>query len=541
MPNKNNFKKIFFLLLFFINGILFSQNKEEFRLLFLNSDVFYFNAIIHQGDIVFGSDIGAISFKNKTPYIIDNEVKGPIKILNDSFEKGYIRYNNFYNYLLPSSYKGLNTSHVLSNNVLYVICKGDLFAFKASSFKLNPYPSVRSISKNFIGTYGGIFSKDSFKLNFPSFTGGQIREYDSITILNWGGLSLIKNGYQEDFYNTDVNVGGIEINDLLFGKAVDSYEIKHPFYILSTSKGLYKFNSNTKEILLLQKALKSPYQFIRGEKDKYASSIIYLHNNKELYEYFVEDNSLNKLVTKDEIIDVYSNSASEFYILTDDHIEYFSTKITRKNKVLVSNLVNVNNVYLFKNFVLLTSDQGLDLLDLNSNMISKNVIKDELNYNAIYNNGNEIQLGGVNGIYELTYPDLLSLFAINKPKIKESNQYIIPITIGSFIALLLTILTITIIRQTRIIKNQQTLESLTTKDKIEAFIRLNIQNVNVELICETFDLPVNALYKTLGNIKPGEIIRKERLKIVRRMRKEMASEEKIAKASGFSLSYLKKI
>ena len=541
MPNKNNFKKIFFLLLFFINGILFSQNKEEFRLLFLNSDVFYFNAIIHQGDIVFGSDIGAISFKNETPYIIDNEVKGPIKILNDSFEKGYIRYNNFYNYLLPSSYKGLNTSHVLSNNVLYVICKGDLFAFKASSFKLNPYPSVRSISKNFIGTYGGIFSKDSFKLNFPSFTGGQIREYDSITILNWGGLSLIKNGYQEDFYNTDVNVGGIEINDLLFGKAVDSYEIKHPFYILSTSKGLYKFNSNTKEILLLQKALKSPYQFIRGEKDKYASSIIYLHNNKELYEYFVEDNSLNKLVTKDEIIDVYSNSASEFYILTDDHIEYFSTKITRKNKVLVSNLVNVNNVYLFKNFVLLTSDQGLDLLDLNSNMISKNVIKDELNYNAIYNNGNEIQLGGVNGIYELTYPDLLSLFAINKPKIKESNQYIIPITIGSFIALLLTILTITIIRQKRIIKNQQTLESLTTKDKIEAFIRLNIQNVNVELICETFDLPVNALYKTLGNIKPGEIIRKERLKIVRRMRKEMASEEKIAKASGFSLSYLKKI
>jgi hypothetical protein len=150
--------------------------------------------------------------------------------------------------------------------------------------------------------------------------------------------------------------------------------------------------------------LKSPYQFIRGEKDKYALSIIYLHNNKELFEYFVEDNRLNKLVTKDEIIDVYSNSASEFYILTDDHLEYFSTKITRKNKVLVGNLVNVNNVYVFKNFVLLTSDQGLDLLDLNSNMISKNVIKDELNYNAIYNNGNEIQLGGVNGIYELTYP-----------------------------------------------------------------------------------------------------------------------------------------
>ena len=85
------------------------------------------------------------------------------------------------------------------------------------------------------------------------------------------------------------------------------------------------------------------------------------------------------------------------------------------------------------------------------------------------------------------------------------------------------------------------MESLTTNDKIESFIRLNIQNVSVELICETFDLPVNALYKALGNVKPGEIIRKERLKIVKRMRKERASEEEIAKATGFSISYLKKI
>jgi hypothetical protein len=42
-------------------------------------------------------------------------------------------------------------------------------------------------------------------------------------------------------------------------------------------------------------------------------------------------------------------------------------------------------------------------------------------------------------------------------------------------------------------------------------------------------------------VKPGEIIRKERLKIVKRMRKERASEEEIAKATGFSISYLKKI
>jgi hypothetical protein len=207
----------------------------------------------------------------------------------------------------------------------------------------------------------------------------------------------------------------------------------------------------------------------------------------------------------------------------------------------MADLVNTNNVRVFKNFILVTSDQGLDLYDLNSKEIAKNVLKDELNYNAIFINEEKIQLGGVNGLYELNYQDLLTMFDSNKPKIEKPKQNIFPVVIGSFVLLVVTILVLTLIRQNRIIKNQRTLESLTTKDKIESFIRLHIQNVSVELICETFDLPVNALYKALGNVKPGEIIRKERLKIVKRMRKERASEEEIAKATGFSISYLKKI
>jgi len=45
----------------------------------------------------------------------------------------------------------------------------------------------------------------------------------------------------------------------------------------------------------------------------------------------------------------------------------------------------------------------------------------------------------------------------------------------------------------------------------------------------------------LGNNKPGEIIRKERIRIVRIMRRKNAKEEEISKATGFSVSYLKKI
>ena len=78
-------------------------------------------------------------------------------------------------------------------------------------------------------------------------------------------------------------------------------------------------------------------------------------------------------------------------------------------------------------------------------------------------------------------------------------------------------------------------------EKIIAFIKLNIAHVSVSLLCEKFKLSVNELYNVLGNKKPGEIIRKERLKIVKKMRHQKVSEEIISRATGFSISYLKKI
>ena len=538
---KKNFIWTIFLLLIFLYSNVFGQNQGEYRLLFSNTDAFYFNAIIYQGNILFGSDIGIISFEKSNPFIINNKIKGAIGQINGEIENGGINYDNFYNYLLPFSYKGLETTHIFFDNSLYVICKGDLFVFQSTSSNLTPFPSIRSISKNYIGTYDGIFYKDSLKLRFPSYTSSSIREYDSITIINWGGISLLKNGEQEDYYNINVNNGGIQINAQLYGEAIDSYELEHPYYFLSTSLGLFLFNSDLKELELLQKAKEGPYRFVRGEKNSSGLKILYLHNEKQLFEFYIDENKIIPLVTKDRIVDVFSNTGSEYYILSDYSLEFYSVNVPRKNKVLMDGLVNTNNVRVFKNFILLTSDQGLDLFDLNSNELAKNVLKDELNYNAVYINNNKVQLGGVNGLYKLNYRDLLALFNVNKPTVEEPKQDVLPFIIGSLILLVVSILVLTLIRQNRIIKNQRTLESLTTKDKIEAFIRLNIHNVSVELICETFDLPVNALYKTLGNVKPGEIIRKERLTIIKRMRREKASEEEIAKATGFSVSYLKKV
>jgi len=230
----------------------------------------------------------------------------------------------------------------------------------------------------------------------------------------------------------------------------------------------------------------------------------------------------------------------EYYILTENRLEYFDRN-TYRNNIILENLSNVNNVSMLKNFIILTSDQGLDLYDLNTKKITKNILKDELNYNAILTEDNSIKLGSINGMYEFSYNDLI--FFNNKteleiPKKKKNYSLYFAFSILLLILVLFIALSFDKYRKVKVLllKKDEDLNK-----KIVTFIKLNITDVSVTLLCEEFNLSVNELYNVLGNKKPGEIIRKERLKIVKKMRRQKASEEIISKASGFSISYLKKI
>lgn len=79
------------------------------------------------------------------------------------------------------------------------------------------------------------------------------------------------------------------------------------------------------------------------------------------------------------------------------------------------------------------------------------------------------------------------------------------------------------------------------QSQINEYIVSNISSVSINSICDHFQLPVNKLYNLLGDKKPGDLIREERLKIVRQMKIEKESLKEIAQATGFSTSYLKKL
>jgi len=76
---------------------------------------------------------------------------------------------------------------------------------------------------------------------------------------------------------------------------------------------------------------------------------------------------------------------------------------------------------------------------------------------------------------------------------------------------------------------------------IRDYIIEHLNTVNINSICDEFKISTNKLYSILNKNKPGDIIREERLKVVRKMRKQDISENRIAKITGFSISYLKKI
>lgn len=65
--------------------------------------------------------------------------------------------------------------------------------------------------------------------------------------------------------------------------------------------------------------------------------------------------------------------------------------------------------------------------------------------------------------------------------------------------------------------------------------------MNIEKLKSEFSLSNNQLYSHMGSVNPGEVIRAKRVSLVKKLRKRNTSEEEIAKATGFSISYLKKI
>lgn len=546
LQNKKYFIIPISVFFFFFFCSLKAQNLD-YEMDYFNNSSFFYNSIVFNNNLYVGSKDGIFELKENELTLYDSSVKGPIKIEGPEIKKGSVVLSLRYNNLLPTYLKNDPSNATSYGNNIYIITNGKLFIYTKNAFKKESVGSVRSISENYIGTYNGVIKKED-NSKIISYTNSYIREFDQATFICWDGLYYITGSTSKNFNNPIYE--GISIGDSLLGKANDIVEIKHPNYILSTDKALYSLNVENETVQKISDQYRN-LMFANYPifiKDKSLPFVLFSHENI-IYSLDKKSSEINEIYTfNSPVISFLYGSAEVMYVLLKDRLVKFNPAKNEK-KVLLDNLTLVNDVGIFKNFVFVTTDEGLHLYDTNSGLFSINVLRTELNKKAFYVNEDNLYLGGVSGLFTFEITDLTNFFLkkINNPDTKESSFLVFVENLKW--PLILLLIGILITTNLFFFKKYRTLQLKSTvqvydnelKYDIEQFIEENLNDINIEKLKSAFKLSNYALYNVMDRINPGEVIRRKRINLTKKLRKQGISELEISKQTGFSLSYLKKI
>lgn len=537
--------KIFIFLL--LPFSLFSQETKDFyRIVDLLTDNYYYNAVLFKENIYLGSANGVFFYNRETKEakIYDSSIKGNISVFQNKIVESDVLVDNEFNFLLPEQYKAGNANYLINSTDLFIVTRGVVFVFEVITQNIEIYPSVRSISKNYIGTYGGIYNKGNKNLmEFPSYSNSYIREFEEETFVNWDGLTIYRNDKIINLFDPSKKEISIENKNL--GKARDVIKDFNNSYILSTTNGLYTFNSKTLKNKLIVKATNGVFYFLNKERYNGKLLNIYFNDDFNFYQYNIVDDNLIVLKSfKDEVKDIFYNLKNEFFVLFENKAIKYYLNSPKKEKIILEDLDLTHNIDIFKNFIFVTSNLGISFYDLKTGAYKVNIIKDEFNDKAYYKNDKTLFIGSINGLLKLDYNEIIKLFYLYKEPSKNSNLIISKkVGVSIILVIIIIILVIYFYLKKSIVKK---INLNNDKDKlnetlIRNYIIEHLNTVNINSICDEFKISTNKLYSILNKNKPGDIIREERLKVVRKMRKQNISENRIAKITGFSISYLKKI
>lgn len=527
----------------------FAQNEYDYTIDGVKNDNIYYNFLYINNKAYIGSDKGIFLFDKNELELIDNQKKGYITISNgtitsDILSNNFEFFNTKFNHLLPKNYQIKHTTYLKIDNQLLIISKGALFIFKKLNYGISyDSLSIRSISKNIVGSYSGIYINNK-KIPYPDYTDGTVKEFGNEKFICYGGLLQIKDGKTIN-YKSDGKLE-FEIFNRKLGLIRDIFQISKQLYVAVTTQGLFKINFIDESVETIR---------IHEETDEYSNifhienqtNIFYFFKNK-IYNYSLtekKDSLIFETESKDLIKDIFFKDRRNFYILFNNALIHYkaNSSFVFSENLVWNDLKNCHNLVLYNDYLCVSSDYGLHFIDIFNNKKYLNIICLEANRRSLIVINDTLKVGTTNGIISISVREF-DLLLKNFDRLHEEKSKISPNKIIFLICLLIIIfLTILLLKKNtqKITENYSSDQPILTKENIIKYINSNINIVSIKSICDNFNIDRVKLYELFEHEKPGEIIRNLRLSLVRKYRREKKDDKFISENTGFSESYLKKI
>jgi hypothetical protein len=507
-----------------------AEQDYDYELVIVDSEKIYYTIIKYEGSLFFGTNQGVYKLEEGIELIEHNpSVKGPITT-NLKRETLHISFIRAPKNIPTGEFSGSITAIQSFQNYVYVISRGTLLVFKNKLYSFTPYESVRSITTSYVGSYNGIYQKGEV-LTYPPYTNGQIKEYDDITFICYDGLFAIRGDQQDILYDAPAG-------NRIYGAIENIFKLQNGNYVVVSDLGLYlyKLEENLFEmiydgrdgpIIPLRVSFRDGFEFKPG---------LWFGQNNTLYKINLSTYEVSTIQTFDaKIMDLVSER-DLFYVLTSD--QQITSLYSDNHRTFVVNKIPLadkfHTIEHKRNYLFISGNNGLSIYDLSENQLHNHVVIDEFNRGAVFKTDDAISIGGIHGVYRFENIDLLvdsisTDFVVDELDYRNDTALILIVVLLGFVVLIYLFK-----NRRRSYNNQEMVIA------IQKYIDANLNTVDVVAISEKFNIDNNLLYHLDPDFKPGDYIKQRRKEKAAELIAKGLPIEKIAKATGYSVSYLKR-
>lgn len=545
-------KKVIFtlFLLQLLNCAFLNAQTKDTVLNMVLSKPFFYNLIkTNDNKVLAGTSEGVVEINgvsleplNKLSGYVTTDNQGEL-IIDD---KGISHHTEKkFSHLLPYADISREEYHATTSNHFYICSGGRLYIFDLVPYEYSfAYHSIRTISRDFVGTYSGIYFKGKkMESPTPSFTDSYIRQFgDRAFICNYRLQILEKNFLETGRLVPDSNFKFFNSkNNSFINDIYPTSDNKH-YYLAAVNQLLLVDSLFTKDSILFELPPKqSPIILI--PENKYS---LYFTAGSTFYQLDYKTNKINNILSLSEPIKAGIYSDGQCLLLTQKAL-YRYDFINKPEK-----LVDIQKAHTILSIsgseFIIGSDLGLYHFDLVSNQLSIIIKGVEFNRMALYKDDNLIYAGSINGLYKIKITDIPILVQQNTSNGQDNiNFKNMSFFIGLSILLLVTMGTFLFRYRHKLKVAEKTIEVLkdptpeVTRDAIEEHIKQNLSKASLKMLQDDFDMSTSQIYIILKPEKPGSIIQRIRLDIFKQMKLEGKSLQEISDATGLSVSYLRKL